>query len=113
MSVQFTILGSGSGGNCAYLEAGETRWMASPNHYLNWLESIVANRDPIAPVDQAVKSVQTCSAAWIGMKLGRPLKWDAATESFVGDEQANALRGRAARRPEYDLNGVMKHAGLA
>lgn len=25
MSVQFTILGSGSGGNCAYLEAGETR----------------------------------------------------------------------------------------
>ncbi len=25
MPVQFTILGSGSGGNCAYLEAGETR----------------------------------------------------------------------------------------
>ena len=25
MSVRFTILGSGSGGNCAYLEAGETR----------------------------------------------------------------------------------------
>lgn len=25
MAVQFTILGSGSGGNCAYLEAGETR----------------------------------------------------------------------------------------
>lgn len=25
MSVNFTILGSGSGGNCAYLEAGETR----------------------------------------------------------------------------------------
>jgi len=25
MSVHFTILGSGSGGNCAYLEAGETR----------------------------------------------------------------------------------------
>ena len=25
VSVQFTILGSGSGGNCAYLEAGETR----------------------------------------------------------------------------------------
>ena len=97
----------------APLEPGETHWMPSPNHYLNWLESIAANRDPIAPVDQAVKSVQTCSAAWIGMKLGRPLQWDAATESFGGDGQANAMRGRAARSPEYDLGRVMKNAGLA
>jgi hypothetical protein len=97
----------------APLEAGETRWLPSPNHYLNWLEAIAANRDPIAPVDQAVKSVQACCAAWIGMKLGRPLTWDATTESFVGDEAANALRGRPARSPEYDLNVVMKNAGLA
>jgi predicted dehydrogenase len=97
----------------APLEAGETRWRPSPNHYLNWLEGIAANRDPIAPVDQAVKSVQTCCAAWIGMKLGRPLTWNAATESFVADEAANALRGRPARRPEYDLGLVMKNAGLA
>jgi predicted dehydrogenase len=95
------------------VEAGETRWMPSPNHYLNWLEGIAANHDPIAPVDQAVKSVQACCAAWIGMKLGRPLTWDAAAESFVGDEAANALRGRPARSPEYDLAVVMKNAGLA
>jgi predicted dehydrogenase len=97
----------------APLEAGETRWMPSPNHYLNWLESIVAHRDPIAPVDQSVKSVQACCAAWIGMKLGRPLTWDAAAEAFVGDDAANALRGRPARRPEFDLDLVMKNAGLA
>jgi len=60
-----------------------------------------------------VKSVQTCSAAWIGMKLGRKLTWDAAKESFVGDEQANAMRGRPARSKEYDINVVMKNAGLA
>ncbi len=95
------------------LEAGETRWLPSPNHYLNWLEAVAANRDPIAPVDQAVKSVQACCAAWIGMKLGRPLTWDATTESFVGDDQANALRGRPARRPEYDLDLLMRNAGLA
>jgi hypothetical protein len=46
------------------------------------------------------------------MKLGRPLTWDAAAESFVGDEAANALRGRPARSPEYDLAVVMKNAGL-
>lgn len=97
----------------APLEAGEIRWQPSPNHYLNWLESIVANRQPIAPVDQAVKSVQTCCAAWIGMKLGRPVTWDTTTESFGSDAAANALRGRPARSPEYDLNVVMKNAGLA
>lgn len=97
----------------APLEKGEKVWMPSPNHYLNWLESIAANRDPIAPVDQAVKSVQTCSAAWIGMKLGRKLKWDANKEAFVGDEQANALRSRKARSKEFDLDLIMKNAGLA
>jgi predicted dehydrogenase len=96
----------------APLEPGETRWLPSPNHYLNWLEGIVARRDPIAPVDQAVKSVQTCCAAWIGMKLGRPLQWDPVAESFKGDGQANAMRGRPARSSEYDINVVMKNAGL-
>lgn len=95
------------------IEKGEKRWMPSPNHYLNWLESVAANRDPIAPVDQAVKSVQTCSAAWIGMKLGRKLTWDATKEAFVGDDQANAMRGRKARSREYDIDVVMKNAGLA
>jgi predicted dehydrogenase len=97
----------------APLEGGEKRWMPSPNHYLNWLEGIAGNHAPIAPVEEAAKSVQTCCAAWIGMKLGRPLKWDASTESFVGDEAANALRGRPASSPEFDINRVMKNAGLA
>ena len=96
----------------APLESGETRWAPSPNHYLNWLEGIAANREPIAPVDQAVKSVQTCCAAWIGMKLGRPLTWNAATESFSGDDDANALCGRPARSSEYDLDRVLKGAAL-
>ncbi len=96
----------------APLEGGEKRWMPSPNHYLNWLEGIAGNHAPIAPVEEAARSVQTCCAAWIGMKLGRPLKWDVSTESFVGDEAANALRGRPASKPEFDINRVMKNAGL-
>ena len=88
------------------------RWPASANHYRNWLESIVANQDPIAPVDQANRSLQACCAAWIGMKLGRKLSWDAATESFPGDAAANAMRSRQARAPEYDVNVLLKTAGI-
>ena len=88
-------------------------WQPSTNHYLNWLQAIVAKRDPIAPVDQAARSLQTCAAAWIGMKLGRKLTWDPAQEAFVGDDTANAMRSRKARKPEYDVSAVMKKAGLA
>jgi hypothetical protein len=47
------------------------------------------------------------------MKLKRRLTWDAATERFVGDDAANALRGRPARKPEYDYAPAMKRAGIA
>ncbi len=92
---------------------GGKRWSASPNHYLNWLQAVAARRDPIAPVDQAARSLQTCAAAWIGMKLGRKLTWDPAQEAFVGDEAANAMCSRKSRKPEYDVAAAMKKAGLA
>lgn len=88
------------------------RWMPSKDHKTNWIEAIVANRDPIAPVDQAAKSVQTCAAAWIGMKLGRKLTWDVATESFIKDDEANALRSRRPSTAEYDLDAILKKAGI-
>ena len=96
----------------ASLPADAKRWPASSNHYLNWLESIVANRDPIAPVDQAARSLQACATAWIAMKLGRPVTWDPAKEMFVKDDEANALCSRKARKPEYDLQGVLNRAGI-
>ncbi|MEO8613942.1 MAG: Gfo/Idh/MocA family oxidoreductase [Luteolibacter sp.] len=88
------------------------RWPASKEHKFNWIESIIANREPIAPVDQAARSLETCAAAWIGMKLGRKLTWDVSTEAFVGDDEANALRSRKPRSLDYDINAVMKKAGI-
>jgi myo-inositol 2-dehydrogenase/D-chiro-inositol 1-dehydrogenase len=88
------------------------RWPPSANHYLNWLESVAAHRDPIAPVEHSARSVSTCAAAWIGMKLGRKLTWDPVKEQFVNDAEANALRERKARKPEFDFRVVMKKAGL-
>jgi hypothetical protein len=47
------------------------------------------------------------------MKLRRKLVWDAAAETFIGDDDANALRRRKARKPEYDFERVLSQAGLA
>lgn len=98
----------------APLGANETiRWPASPNHYLNWLESIAANRDPIAPINQSARSLEACAVAWIGMKLKRKLTWDPVKEIFVGDAEANAMLTRKPRKAEYDFSALMKKAGLA
>ncbi|RYD48930.1 MAG: hypothetical protein EOP85_02600 [Verrucomicrobiaceae bacterium] len=88
------------------------RLPGSRNQYRNWLESIVANKDPIAPIDQAVRSTQACCAGWIGMKLGRKVTWDVKSESFGNDAEANALRGRKPRKPEYDIAALLKSGGL-
>jgi myo-inositol 2-dehydrogenase / D-chiro-inositol 1-dehydrogenase len=98
----------------APLTASETvRWPASPNHYQNWVEGILANREPIAPIEQSSRSLETCAVAWIGMKLKRKLTWDPAKEEFVNDAEANAMRERKPRSTEYDFHAVMKKGGLA
>jgi hypothetical protein len=94
------------------LKEDAVRWAPSKSHYGNWLESIVANCQPIAPIQQSARSLEACAAAWISMKLKRKLTWDVATEMFVGNDKANALRGRPARKPEFDYALAMKKAGI-
>ena len=86
----------------------DVRWPASDDHYRDWLEAIVARKDPIAPVDQSARSLEACAAAWIAMKLQRTLTWDPKREMFVNDAEANALRSRKPRSAAYDIDVVMK-----
>jgi myo-inositol 2-dehydrogenase/D-chiro-inositol 1-dehydrogenase len=89
------------------------RWMPSKSHYGNWLESVAANHQPIAPIQQSARSLEACAAAWISMKLGRKLNWNAKTEMFENDPAANEFRKRKARKPQYDFEVALKKAGLA
>ncbi|MEO8361647.1 MAG: Gfo/Idh/MocA family oxidoreductase [Vicinamibacteria bacterium] len=91
---------------------GDVRWAPSEEHHRDWLESILSRKDPIAPVDQAARSLEACATAWIGMKLGRTLNWDPLTERFKNDAEANAMRSRKARSAAFDLSAVMARAGL-
>ncbi len=92
------------------LPAGAIRWAASEDHYRNWLEAVAKRQDPIAPIDQSARSLEACAAAWIAMKLGRPLTWDAKAEQFVGDAEANALCARKPRAAAYDIEQIAKKA---
>lgn len=66
------------------------------DHHLDWLTAIGKGEDPGASVDKGHRANSACMVAWIGMKLGRPLKWDPVKERF-DDEEANAMVARDER----------------
>ena len=96
----------------AKLSAGAKVWQASTNHYFNWIDAALAHKQPIAPVEQAARSLSTCALSWIGMKLNRKLTWDPDQEAFIGDDEANAMRFRKPRSAEFDITAIAHKAGL-
>ncbi|MEZ4830257.1 MAG: Gfo/Idh/MocA family oxidoreductase [Bacteroidia bacterium] len=71
----------------------------SPDQHLNWLESIISRKAPIAPAEIAHRSCSACLVMHIGMKLGRKLYWDPVRERFINDDEANSLVSRPQRYP--------------
>lgn len=77
----------------------EIRLPRSYDHIGNFLECIRTRREPVAGAEIGHRSATVCHLGNLAMKLGRKLQWDPRTESFPGDEEANALRSRVLRSP--------------
>ncbi len=58
---------------------------------------------PFQDLAYGANTALACQLANITYRLNRPLKWDAATTSFIGDEQANRFVDRPKRSP-YTIN---------
>lgn len=69
------------------------------DHHANWLEAIRLRRRPSSHEEIGHRSASLGHLAIIAFALGRSLRWDPEREEFVGDEEANRLRGRALREP--------------
>ena len=67
------------------------------NHMGNFFDCVESRNDPISDVESQHRSVSTCHLGNISMQLGRPVKWDADTETFPGDVAANRLLARKQR----------------
>jgi predicted dehydrogenase len=78
----------------------KTKLHRSPNwdHHLDWLEAIRERKEATTNAETGHRSCSACLVAWIGMKLGRPLKWDPTKEQFT-DSEANRMLHRPEREP--------------
>ena len=66
-----------------------------------WLDCVRARnaKGLNAPVEVSHRSATLCHLANMAMELGRKLKWDAAREQCIDDDEANRMTWRAMREP--------------
>jgi predicted dehydrogenase len=70
----------------------------SDNHLQNWFDCIKSREKPIADVEIGHRSAILCHLGNVARWLGRKLQWDPATETFPGDDEANAHLDRPRRK---------------
>ena len=68
------------------------------NHMGNFFDCIETRNAPISDVESQHRSVTTCHLGNIAQRLGRPIQWDADSESFADDAEATALMSREQRK---------------
>ena len=68
-------------------------------HHRNFLDCVKTRSQPISGAEASHRSVTTCHAANICLRVGRKLSWDPQGERFVGDDAANRMLARAMRSP--------------
>ena len=76
-------------------------------HFENFIECVRSRKleNLTAPIEGGHLSTTLCHLGNISYRVGRSLKFDGATERFVGDEDANKLLGRTYRAP-YTLPAI-------
>lgn len=68
------------------------------SHMGNFIRCVTEGGTPISDVWTHHRALTTCHLANIAMRLGRTLRWDAASEQIVGDDDANAWQKREQRK---------------
>jgi len=77
----------------------EIHLFRSDNHHANFIDAVKGRTKPAAPIDIAVRTDTLCHLQQIAIKLRRKLRWDAAQEAFVNDEEATRMLDRPMRSP--------------
>jgi predicted dehydrogenase len=87
------------------LANGKPPEMAGTNpekHVREFLDCVKSRAKPACNSTVARYGHVACFAAAISWKLGRKLRFDPATETFIGDDEANKMRSHVRRAP-YDV----------
>ena len=68
-------------------------------HARDFLNCVRSRKQPVSPLEESHHISTACHLANISLRIGRKIKWDAATESIMGDEEAARMLERPYRAP--------------
>lgn len=77
----------------------EIQLQRSTEHHGNWLGAIQGSNELLSPAEIGHRACSVCLVSHVAMKLGRKLEWDAKSETFVNDTEANSHLSRPQRAP--------------
>ena len=85
------------------VEAAEEKFafklIVSYNHFAQFLDCIKTRTKTVTPIEIAHRSQTPGHLGYIASVVGRPLKWDAARQEIIGDEEATKLMSKKFRAP--------------
>lgn len=85
------------------VEAAEEKFafklIASYNHIAQFIDCIKTRKKTVTPIEIAHRSQTPGHLGYIASVVGRSLKWDAARQEIVGDEEATKLMSKKFRPP--------------
>ena len=71
----------------------------SIDHYRNFIDCVISRKEPIAPIEQAHRSITIAHLGNISLRVGRDIRWDPQAEKIIGDDTANSMISRTLRKP--------------
>lgn len=80
------------------VEASDASAEIEKPHLRNFLDCVKNGQRPNADIEEGHKSTRLCHLGNVAYRTGRAVRFDPATETLVGDAEANALLGRTYRR---------------
>ena len=80
-------------------ELRKVQLIKSSNHQRNFIDCVKSRERTITPVEVAHHSAIPGHLGLISMLVGRKIKWDAASETIIGDAEASKLLSRGYRQP--------------
>ena len=75
------------------------RGAAAPIHTRQWLQCVRDRHGLTCDAETGHRTATACHLGNIARRLGRPLRWDPAGETFVGDDEADAMLSREMAAP--------------
>ncbi|OAI53655.1 hypothetical protein AYO47_04280 [Planctomyces sp. SCGC AG-212-M04] len=75
----------------------QTASFSDTPHFANFVECVKSGAKPNCDIEEGYKSTLLAHLGNLVYRLGRPLKFDSATQSFKNDAEANALLKRSGR----------------